>query len=117
MNLRYKPDWFLQRNPLGLVPVIEYQNHIIYESAVCDDFLEETDLGQAPDTSLSADCPYQRATDRILMYHFDSKVRESLVAPRARSCCLVWNIFDPDKRTHWRRNIYTHTSVGAKFES
>jgi len=41
VNLRRKPDWLFERNPLGLVPILEYKRNVIYESAVCDEFLEK----------------------------------------------------------------------------
>lgn len=40
VNLREKPDWFLARNPLGKVPTLELDNTVVYESAVCNEWLE-----------------------------------------------------------------------------
>ena len=70
INLKKKPQWFLNKTPYGLVPVIENEGHIIYESSVCNDWLEET----YPDPPLTNKAPYERAKDRIIMNHFD-KVR------------------------------------------
>lgn len=28
VNLQFKPDWFLNRNPLGEVPVLEYNDKV-----------------------------------------------------------------------------------------
>ena len=36
INLREKPEWFLELNPLGKVPTIEHPDgKVIYESAIC----------------------------------------------------------------------------------
>ena len=36
INLKDKPDWFFDLNPVGKVPVIEQPDGtVIYESAVC----------------------------------------------------------------------------------
>ena len=42
INLKDKPDWFLERNPLGQVPVLELPDgRILYESDVICDYLDE----------------------------------------------------------------------------
>ena len=36
INLKDRPDWFYEMNPLGKVPVIEMPDgKVIYESAIC----------------------------------------------------------------------------------
>ena len=36
INLKDKPDWYLEMNPLGKVPTIEMPDgKVIYESAIC----------------------------------------------------------------------------------
>ena len=36
INLKDKPEWFLEMNPLGKVPVIEMPDgKVLYESAIC----------------------------------------------------------------------------------
>jgi glutathione S-transferase len=76
VNLRKKPDWLFERNPLGLVPIIEYKGHVIFESNVCDEFLEEA--FPAADGSQSRpllpSCPFQRAQARQLMSLSETKV-------------------------------------------
>jgi len=72
VNLKNKPDWLLERNPLGLVPVLEYKGNIVYESAVCNEFLEEAFPGSSTGThALMPSCPYERAAMRLLMLKID----------------------------------------------
>ena len=74
INLQSKPDWFLKRNPFGLVPVLEQDDKIIYESLVCNDYLDEV----YPDHLLQPTDPYLKAKDKMLIGQFD-KVRDNLL--------------------------------------
>lgn len=74
INLQSKPDWFLQRNPLGLVPVLEQDDKIIYESLVCNDYLNEV----YPNPPLQPADPYLRAKDKMLIGQFDKDIRTAL---------------------------------------
>ena len=67
VNLKFKPDWFLKKTLVGLVPVLEKDNKIVYESSVCDDYLDEI----YPQKSLNPSDPYQKAQDRMLMEVFN----------------------------------------------
>lgn len=72
VNLTTKPDWLFELNPLGLVPVLEYKGHVIPESGVCDEFLEEAFPGSVTGThDLLPSCPYERAAVRLLIPKFD----------------------------------------------
>ncbi|XP_013391046.1 pyrimidodiazepine synthase [Lingula anatina] len=62
INLRDKPDWFLKRNPLGLVPVLEQDDKIVYESQICNDYLEDI----FPQNPLRSKDPYVRARQNIV---------------------------------------------------
>jgi len=46
IDLANKPDWFLQRSPLGKTPVLLVGDEAIFESAVICEYLEETGLPQ-----------------------------------------------------------------------
>jgi len=49
INLKDKPEWFLEINPLGKVPTIEMSDgKVIYESAICCEFLEDMYPEKAP---------------------------------------------------------------------
>lgn len=71
VNLKSKPEWLFERNPLGLVPIIEYRGRIVYESAICDEFLEEMFPTPADAPPLMPRCPFDRAAARLLMQSFD----------------------------------------------
>ncbi|KAG5266514.1 hypothetical protein AALO_G00232950 [Alosa alosa] len=70
INLKDKPDWFLEKNPLGLVPTLETVNgQVIYESPITCEYLDEV---YAEKKLLPSD-PFEKAQQKILLEHF-SKV-------------------------------------------
>ncbi|MCV6637934.1 glutathione S-transferase family protein [Candidatus Albibeggiatoa sp. nov. NOAA] len=42
IDLQSPPDWFLEISPLGKVPVLKAENEIIFESAVINEYVDET---------------------------------------------------------------------------
>ncbi|KAM3912885.1 glutathione S-transferase omega-1-like [Leptodactylus fuscus] len=67
INLKSKPDWFLEKSPFGLVPSLETSDgKIIYESAVVCDYLDEA----FPGVKLTPSDPYEKAQQKILLEHF-----------------------------------------------
>jgi len=89
INLKSKPEWFLTKTPFGLVPVLEQDDKIVCESAICDEYLDE--LYGKP--SLLPHDPYLKARTKIMMEAFSSKVipkfysfyRESTEEERSKS--------------------------------
>ena len=72
VNTRNKPDWLFEVNPRGKVPVLEYKGKIVYESAVCDEFLEDTFPSSVTGTRpLLPSSPSDRAAGQQLMLKFD----------------------------------------------
>jgi glutathione S-transferase len=63
VNLKSKPDWFLAKTPVALVPILEQGSKVIYESAICDEYLEEV---YGSHQLLPAD-PFLKARAKILM--------------------------------------------------
>ena len=57
-------------NPFGLVPTIEVQGKIAYESTVCNEYLDEV----YPEKKLVPRDPYQKAKEGMVMARFN-KVR------------------------------------------
>ncbi|KAJ8248133.1 hypothetical protein GJAV_G00238700 [Gymnothorax javanicus] len=73
IDLKDKPDWFLMKNPLGLVPVMETPaGQVIYESPIVCDYLDEV----YPGIKLLPADPFEKAQQRMLLEHF-SKVTPS----------------------------------------
>lgn len=72
INLRDKPDWFLEKNPLGQVPTLETSaGEVIYESPITCEYLDE----MYPEKKLLPDKPFGKAEHKMLLEKF-SKVSE-----------------------------------------
>lgn len=70
INLKEKPDWFLQKNPSGLVPTLEtVTGEVVYESPITCEYLEEV----YPEKKLLPSTPFEKAQQRMMLEHF-SKV-------------------------------------------
>src|SRR5688572_11309954 len=41
-ELKNKPEWFLKISPLGKVPVIKIDDRVLFESAIINEYLDET---------------------------------------------------------------------------
>uniref|UniRef100_A0A914VJ92 Glutathione-dependent dehydroascorbate reductase n=1 Tax=Plectus sambesii TaxID=2011161 RepID=A0A914VJ92_9BILA len=68
VNLMEKPDWFVQRNPLGKVPMIEHDGKVVYESLIVNEYLDEL----FPETAILPTDPYERAQQKILVERLSS---------------------------------------------
>jgi len=66
VDLKKKPEWFLERNPLGLAPVLEKDDKIVYESAITCDYLDAV----YPEEPLIPSDPYRQARDKMLLDRF-----------------------------------------------
>ncbi len=42
IDLQNKPEWFLKISPLGKVPVLEVDGHVLFESAAICEYIDET---------------------------------------------------------------------------
>ncbi|XP_062375063.1 glutathione S-transferase omega-1-like [Sardina pilchardus] len=70
INLKDKPEWFLEKNPLGLVPTLETVNgQVIYESPITCEYLDEA----YPEKKLLPSDPFEKAQQKMLLEHY-SKV-------------------------------------------
>ena len=67
VNLKHKPDWFMQRHPFGLVPILERNEVVIGESAVCNDYLDRV----YPQQPLYPTDAVQAARHKMLMSMFE----------------------------------------------
>ncbi|XP_074502163.1 glutathione S-transferase omega-1-like [Sebastes fasciatus] len=67
INLKDKPEWFLKRNPLGLVPTLETPaGEVIYESPITCDYLDEV----YPNKKLLPSSPFGKAQQKMMLEHF-----------------------------------------------
>lgn len=69
IDLKNKPDWFLEASPYGKVPVLRHDGETIYESAVINEYLDEA----FPERSLMPADPAKRALARIWVEYCNSQ--------------------------------------------
>ncbi|KAL1130838.1 hypothetical protein AAG570_012079 [Ranatra chinensis] len=69
INLKNKPEWYLEKFPLGKVPAVIVEGEYLYESLIISDFLDE----KYPKRPLYPKDPVKKAKDRLLIESF-SKV-------------------------------------------
>ena len=67
IDLRDRPAWLYEKNPVGKVPVLEEDGWVLPESAVIAEFLNE----RYPEPPLLPDDPGERAAARLLVFRFD----------------------------------------------
>jgi glutathione S-transferase len=67
VDLDDRPAWIYEKNPLGRVPVLEEDGFLLPESAVIMEYLEE----RYPEPPLWPADAAERATGRLLVFHFD----------------------------------------------
>ena len=60
IDLSNKPDWFTEISPLGKVPVLRVGETVLFESAVINEFIDET----APGRTMHPEDPLTRAHHR-----------------------------------------------------
>ena len=70
INLKSKPKWFIEKNPLGKVPTIQIGDDIIYESLPVCDFLDTI----YPGRELNPSKPLEKAQDKMVLARFDSTI-------------------------------------------
>ena len=61
IDLSATPGWYLELSPTGKVPLLEHDGRLIWESALINEYLEET----FPETPLWPADPYLKARGRI----------------------------------------------------
>ncbi|KAK9541449.1 hypothetical protein VZT92_001491 [Zoarces viviparus] len=71
INLKDKPEWFLEKNPLGLVPTLETSaGDVICESDITCEFLD----GSYPKNKLLPSCALGKAKQKMMMENFSKVV-------------------------------------------
>ncbi|XP_072477770.1 glutathione S-transferase omega-1-like isoform X2 [Notamacropus eugenii] len=89
INLKNKPEWYLKKHPLGLVPVLETsKGQLIHESSITCEYLDEAYLGK----KLFPEDPYEKALQKMTLELF-SKVpslsKNILIAVRNGEDCTT----------------------------
>ncbi|XP_039994471.1 glutathione S-transferase omega-1-like isoform X1 [Xiphias gladius] len=82
INLKDKPDWFLEKNPLGLVPTLETTaGEVIFESPITCEYLEEV----YPERKLLPPSPFGKAQQKMMLEHFSKVVPYFYKIPAGRN--------------------------------
>ncbi|MSO64294.1 MAG: glutathione S-transferase family protein [Alphaproteobacteria bacterium] len=69
IDLKNKPSWFAQVSPYGKVPSIRHNGHIVYESAIVNEYLDEV----FPTPPMMPKDPARRALARIWIDYFNTR--------------------------------------------
>jgi len=70
VDTKNKADWFLEISPYGKVPVIKHGDHVLYESAIINEYLDEV----FTDKPLMPADPVLRARDRIWVDYCNTRI-------------------------------------------
>lgn len=66
-----KPEWLIEKSPLGKVPCIEFEDgQVLYESLIIADYLNEAH----PEPNLYPSDPKAKAKDKILIERFNGLI-------------------------------------------
>uniref|UniRef100_A0A669D4J2 Glutathione S-transferase omega n=1 Tax=Oreochromis niloticus TaxID=8128 RepID=A0A669D4J2_ORENI len=81
IHLKDKPDWFLEKNPLGLVPTLETPaGEVIYESPITCEYLDEV----YPEKKLLPSSPFAKAQQKMMLEHFSKVIPYFYKIPTGR---------------------------------
>ena len=78
IDLRNRPDWLYDKNPLGKVPVLEDDAFLLPESDVIMEYLDE----RYPEPALLPADPAARALVRLAIFRFDTNLGDAYYAFR-----------------------------------
>lgn len=93
INLKNKPEWYFEKNPSGLVPVLETsKGQLIWESPITCEYLDEA----FPGKKLMPSDPYERACQKMLLEDFSKvlcdqsgTVSDFTIAPKTAALLLM----------------------------
>lgn len=74
VNLKNKPSWLFEKNPLGKVPILEQNGKLMFESLTVCDYLDEV----YPNPPLYPSDPWEKAEEKMFVELF-SKAGISLL--------------------------------------
>ncbi|KAG6329857.1 hypothetical protein ID866_9232, partial [Astraeus odoratus] len=98
VNPYQKEEHFLEINPKGLVPAIEYKGRALYESLILLEFLEDAYPSHKP--SLLPSDPYERGYQRIWIDHISKVILPAWMR------LLMTRSDEPEKRDATRKELY-----------
>jgi len=95
--LMTKPEWLLELNPFGKVPVLMHKGHTIYESLVTSDFVDEA----YPGRPLHSADPAAKARDKMLVELFNK-----VIMPQMK-IWFGWKIGQDEEHraAHWAESM------------
>lgn len=70
ISLEDKPEWLLDRNPNGKVPVLEQDGRILYESLIVSEYVDTVYPADGPVIPAN---PYRKARDAMLIDFYGNK--------------------------------------------
>lgn len=66
VNLKNKPSWLFEKNPLGKVPILEQNGKLMFESLAVCDYLDE----MYPNPPLHPSDPWEKGVDKMFVEVF-----------------------------------------------
>ncbi|MCI4376309.1 hypothetical protein PGIGA_G00187130 [Pangasianodon gigas] len=82
INLKEKPQWYLEKNPLGLVPTLETSSgQVICESAITCEYLDE----MYPEKKLFPSDPFAKAQQKMLLEEYSKVIPLFYKIPMTRN--------------------------------
>ena len=73
INLKSKPKWFLEKNPLGKVPTIQIGEDVLYESLPVCEYLDAA-YSNINNASIMPQTPMEKAKDKMILARFDASI-------------------------------------------
>ncbi|XP_039478846.1 glutathione S-transferase omega-1-like [Oreochromis aureus] len=71
VHLADKPEWYLKKNPFGIVPTLETPaGEVIYESPITCEYLDEV----YPEKQLLPSSPFAKAQQRMMLEYFSKMI-------------------------------------------
>lgn len=81
INLKEKPDWYLEKSPLGLVPVLETPSgQVISDSPITSEYLDDV----YSERKLMPSDPFEKAQQKMMLENFSKIVPYFYKIPSAR---------------------------------
>ena len=107
IHLKKKPEWLFTKNPLGKVPILEMDDKIVYDSAICNEYLDAV----YPQNKLLPEDPYERSQLQMLIEQYASTVGLPIIY-------LLWTAADAEKLKQAQAGLETYEKLlgdGRKF--